>query len=64
MSGLAGPTARTWWFDPRTGEAVQEAADGPAGERTVSPPDDGDWVFVADDAARNLPAPGTAVTSG
>ncbi|MCW0212644.1 MAG: glycoside hydrolase family 140 protein [Pseudonocardia sp.] len=63
LSGLAGPTARTWWFDPRTGTARRAGADGPAEERTVSPPDDGDWVFVADDAARAFPAPGTPVTA-
>ena len=57
LGTLSGP-ARAWWFDPRTGRAVPERAG--AGRVTVTPPDEQDWVLVADDAARGFPAPGAA----
>ncbi len=57
LGTLSGP-ARAWWFDPRTGRAVP--AEVGRGRVTVTPPDDQDWVLVADDAARGFPAPGTA----
>ncbi|TCK24837.1 glycoside hydrolase family 140 protein [Pseudonocardia endophytica] len=58
LGALPGP-ARTWWFDPRTGEVTEARTTG-GGRQAVTPPDGGeDWVFVADDAARNFPAPGS-----
>lgn len=56
LGTLSGP-ARAWWFDPRTGRATPETAG--EGRVTVTPPDDRDWVLVADDATRGYPAPGT-----
>ncbi len=56
LGALSGP-ARTWWFDPRTGKAKPAGTAG-AGWQKVSPPDDGDWVLVADDSRRNAGPPG------
>jgi len=58
LSRLTGETKRAWWFDPRTGQA-QSAGELPGkGLVKLSPPADGDWALVIDDASANLPAPG------
>ncbi|MBW0116229.1 apiosidase-like domain-containing protein, partial [Pseudonocardia abyssalis] len=59
LTALIGDAAQPWWFDPRTGEAVElepVATDEPA---TFTPPDaDEDWVLVVDDADAGRGAPG------
>jgi hypothetical protein len=58
MARVAGKTAKAWWFNPRTGESTS-AGDYPAsGKRQFTPPAEGDWVLVLDDASRGLPPPG------
>jgi len=55
---------RSWWFDPRNGQAH------PAGEwrrkkrdsfpqPLLTPPGEGDWALVVEDAAKDWPTPGT-----
>lgn len=61
---LPAKTLKSWWFDPRTGEAK------PAGDVTndgkpleFTPPTSGDgadWVIVLDDPRKEWPAPGAA----
>ncbi|WP_219416810.1 putative collagen-binding domain-containing protein [Pseudonocardia nigra] len=63
LSVLAGDEARTWWFDPRTGEAT-DAGTVPATGTSFTPPSQDDWVLVADDASRGFEAPGSAPLSG
>jgi len=58
MSKLSGPAAAGWWFNPRSGEATSAGKFPTSGSKRLTPPSDGDWVIVLDDAARNLPAPG------
>jgi len=59
MGSISGKEAAVWWFNPRTGQ-VSEAGKFPtSGKREFTPPSDGDWVLILDDAARNLPWPGT-----
>lgn len=59
LDRLSGSVARLWWFDPRTGAATG-IGDKPArGVTKMIPPDDQDWVLVADDADRGFPPPGT-----
>jgi hypothetical protein len=58
MSKISGKMAAAWWFNPRTGEADSAGKFPTAGKKQFTPPGEGDWVFVLDDAARNLPAPG------
>jgi hypothetical protein len=62
MSAIAGAKVKAWWFDPRTGRAIDAGTFTNAGERAFMPPDAGellDWVLVLDDAAKNYPPPGT-----
>ena len=61
MGAVSGPTARAWWFNPRTGEATDLGTFPTTGEREFVPPDPGemlDWVLVLDDTVRNFGAPG------
>jgi Transglycosylase-like domain/Protein of unknown function (DUF4038)/Putative collagen-binding domain of a collagenase len=62
LAGLAGETARPWWFDPRTGRATELDAVRGRGTATFTPPDSeadaADWVLVVDDAAAGHGPPG------
>ncbi|WP_343963223.1 transglycosylase family protein, partial [Pseudonocardia alaniniphila] len=62
LAGLAGETARPWWFDPRTGRATELDAVPGRGTTTFTPPggeaDAADWVLVVDDAAAGHGPPG------
>src|ERR1039458_4191883 len=54
---VAGKSAKVWWFNPRAGDA-QPAGEFPTiGKQDFTPPWDGDWLLVLDDASRNLSAP-------
>jgi hypothetical protein len=58
LSKVTGTTARGWWFNPRNGDA-QPAGEFPTtGTPGFTPPGEGDWVLVLDDAARGLDRPG------
>jgi hypothetical protein len=62
MDAVAGSSVKSWWFNPRTGEAVAVGEFANQGEREFKPPLPGeelDWVLVLDDASRNYPAPGS-----
>jgi hypothetical protein len=56
-TALSGSSVRAWWYDPGEGTATSVGV-FPEGPRTYSPPVDGDWVLVLDDAALDWPAPG------
>jgi len=58
MSQVAGKSAKAWWFNPRAGEARSAGEFPTTGRQRFTPPGDGDWVLVVDDAARHLSAPG------
>ncbi len=60
LDKLTGARLQPWWWDSRTGTAKSvDAMDNPRGERAFTPPTDGDWVLVLDDAAKGFPPPGT-----
>jgi Protein of unknown function (DUF4038)/Putative collagen-binding domain of a collagenase len=59
MSKIAGSQAEAWWFNPRTGKSSCAGKFPTTGNRHFTPPAEGDWVLVLDDAARHLPASGT-----
>ena len=61
MSKIAGSQAKVWWFNPRTGSATASGEFPTHGSRDFTPPAEGDWVLVIDDAAGKLPAPGATV---
>jgi hypothetical protein len=59
LARVCGRAACAWWFDPCTGKA-QPAGEFPTrGTREFSPPAEGDWALVVDDAGRSLPVPGS-----
>lgn len=59
LSVLNGDTLRTWWYDPRTGNAQDLGLIAKPSRLSVTPPDGGpDWVFVADSADATFLAPG------
>lgn len=61
MDKIAGAKVKAWWFNPRDGEAAAIGTFENSGERTFTPPEDGemlDWVLVLDDATKNFPPPG------
>jgi hypothetical protein len=58
MTKLPKGQTKAWWFDPRTGHASLAGTYPAEGERQFTPPGQGDWVLVLDDAAKRLDAPG------
>jgi len=59
LSAIAGPQAKSWWFDPARGQAQLIGESSTNTTVKFTPPAAGDWVLVIDDAALGLPAPGT-----
>jgi len=60
MGKVAGSQVKAWWFDPRIGETADAGTFPAKGMREFTPPKEGDWVLVLDDASRQLPPPGVA----
>jgi hypothetical protein len=58
MAKVSGTTARTYWYDPRTGATTDNGTRNTTGTASFTPPAGGDWVLVADDTARGFAAPG------
>jgi hypothetical protein len=58
MSKIAGSQVKAWWFDPRKGKAAAAGVFPASGTHEFTPPGDGDWVLVLDNAAQQLPVPG------
>lgn len=58
MSKISGAQALGWWYDPRSGKATAAGTYPTRDAQEFTPPSDGDWVLVLDDASRNLPMPG------
>ena len=61
MSKISGSQGTVWWFNPRTGSATASGEFPTHGSRQFTPPEEGDWVLVIDDASRKMPAPGASV---
>ena len=60
LDRLSGTNATAWWFNPRDGSVDAGTPVTSSGSWDFTPPTNDDWVLVIDDAARMLPAPGTA----
>lgn len=58
LARMPAGRADAWWFNPRTGEATKIGTFATGAPVKFTPPADGDWALVLDDAAQNLPAPG------
>jgi hypothetical protein len=59
MSYISGVDARSWWYNPSNGEATEIGIFATAGQLDFTPPSNGDWVLVIDDASLELSAPGS-----
>ena len=60
LTKLSGTQAACWWYNPANGSATSIGTYPTSGAHSFTPPSSGDWVLVIDDAARNLPAPGSS----
>lgn len=64
LTFLSDATARAWWFDPRTGRAVEIGRFARTTNQSFDPPGEAargnDWVLVVDAASRRYPPPGSA----
>jgi chitodextrinase len=58
LTRVTGSLARAWWFNPGTTQATLIGDFPTTGTRTFTPPVDGDWVLVVDNADLGLSAPG------
>jgi hypothetical protein len=62
LGKVSGKKLHGWWFDPRTGEAVEIGEFPNLGQRRFTAPGTpgrgNDWVLVLDDAARRFGKPG------
>jgi hypothetical protein len=58
LTKICGKSVQAWWFDPRTGEAQTAGSFAASDSREFTPPAEGDWVLVLDDAGRGYPPPG------
>jgi hypothetical protein len=59
MTKVVGKEATAWWFNPRSGKADSIGQCLTSGKHEFTPPGEGDWVLVLDDASKKLSAPGT-----
>jgi len=50
MSKISGAQALGWWFDPSTGKTTPAGAFLTSDTHGLTPPADGDWVLVRDNA--------------
>ncbi len=57
---LSGTTAHTYWYNPRTGDSIDNGTRPSGSAVDVATPTNDDWVFVADDDSRGFAAPGTS----
>jgi len=56
---IKGEKFKTWWYNPRNGEAIFiKEVEGEPRENFRVPVTGTDWVLVIDDASRNFPDPG------
>jgi hypothetical protein len=58
MAKLSAGPVNAWWFNPRNGVATSIGSFPASGSRQFTPPAEGDWVLVLDDASNHLAAPG------
>jgi hypothetical protein len=64
LSPLSGTSLNSWWYDPRTGNAVAGPKITKSDRVTIDPPTSGkaqDWILVLDDPARDFPKPGKSL---
>ncbi len=59
LSKISGSSKKVWWFDVRTGKAIEGRVARSSGKKEFTPPRHGkDWVLVIDDANKHFNSPG------
>jgi hypothetical protein len=62
LGRISGATATAWWYDPRTGKALEIGEFANKGTQRFTPPGKpepgNDWVLVLDDASKRFAPPG------
>ncbi|HVU22898.1 MAG TPA: DUF4038 domain-containing protein [Opitutus sp.] len=58
LAKMSAAEAKAWWYNPRLGEATSGGAVKTGAPAKFTPPGEGDWALVLDDASSNLAAPG------
>ena len=59
LEAISGDRIAAWWYDPRTGKALDAGTSVKSAIMTFTPPATGpDWVLVLDDASRGFSTPG------
>jgi hypothetical protein len=58
LTKISGHLTRAWWYQPSTGLVKDLSHYGDSPAQTFTPPSDGDWLLVLDDAGKNLQSPG------
>jgi len=59
LAQVTGSLARAWWFNPGTAQTTLIGDFPTTGTQTFTPPVNGDWVLVVDNADLGLSAPGS-----
>lgn len=63
MGGIAAKTVKAWWYNPRTGTAIEIGKYKNEGIVLFNPPGDelagNDWVLVLDDVSKKFKTPGS-----
>jgi hypothetical protein len=59
LSKVSSSKVNAWWFDPQMGNATSLGKFQTRGLKEFTPPREGDWVLVLDDASKCLPPPET-----
>ncbi len=57
-SKLSGTKVSAWWYNPGTGKASSEGEFSAKEVTEHSPPTEGDWVFLLENASKDFPSPG------
>ncbi|MDA4129827.1 MAG: glycoside hydrolase family 140 protein [Thaumarchaeota archaeon] len=58
LSKMGPNRVNVWWYDPATGKSIHVGEYSATGKREFSPPENGDWVLILDDASKSFSVPG------
>ena len=61
LTKISGVRAQAFWYNPSIGESTRIDDFPTTGSQAFTPPSNGDWLLVIDDAALDFPAPGKAL---
>jgi hypothetical protein len=63
LTKISGSQTHGWWYQPSNGNVTDLSVFDDSQSGTFTPPSDGDWLLVLDDASRSLGSPGLALKS-